>query len=174
MPGTSTWVGKEQIKQYLLPTLHPNDKICDMGAGGGMYYGLLGKEYDWTAVEIWHDSVLELKKMYNHVYEADIRNFEYPEYYDLIIFGDVIEHLTAEDAIVCVKKAKENGKAIMIAVPYCFPQDAIYGNEAERHLQVDLTPEIFDERYPGFERVFEHSGYAYYYWHKDDVDTSSM
>ena len=28
----------------------------------------------------------------------DIRNFEYPTDYDLVIFGDVLEHMTVKEA----------------------------------------------------------------------------
>lgn len=166
MLGTSTWVGKQEIRKFLLPTLHPKDKILDVGPGGGTYYNLLGPEYEWTAVEIWHETAKYLCETYDHVYEGNILDFWYPEDYDLVIFGDVLEHLTAPDAQECVERAKLHSKAIMIAIPYNYPQDAIYGNEAERHLQTDMTPEIFDERYPGFELIFEYKGYAYYYWKK--------
>ena len=167
MYGSSTAEGKQEIKQYLLKRLSKGAKILDVGAGGGTYYNLLGKNFDWSAVEIWHDTAIYLSKIYNTVYEGDIINFYYPEEYDLVIFGDVIEHLTVEDAQECIKRAKKNAKAILIALPYNYPQDELYGNKAERHLQTDMAPEIFNERYPGFELVFDYGKHAYYYWHKD-------
>ena len=41
---------------------------------------------------------------------------------------------------------KEHTKAILIAAPYDYAQDEMYGNKAEIHLQSDLTPENFEER----------------------------
>ena len=165
--GCSTNEGKQQIKEYLLERIPKGAKILDVGAGGGTYYKLLGKDFDWSAVEIWHNTAFYLSKFYNKVYEGDIINFYYPEEYDLVIFGDVIEHLTVENAQECVKRAKENAKAILIALPYDNPQGVLYGNEAEIHRQTGMTPEIFDERYPGFDLVLDYGKHAYYYWHKD-------
>ena len=149
-------------------------KICDMGAGCGTYYDLLGSDYDWTAVEIWHNSAEALKSKYNHVYEMDICDFNYPEDYDLIIFGDVLEHLSAEKAMKCVEDAKQHTHAILIAIPYNYPQGPLYGNKAEEHIQVDLSEEIFNQRYPNFERIYYYNYYAYYYWSKDNESTGSM
>ena len=158
--GCSTPEGKQQIKEYLLERIPKGAKILDVGAGGGTYYKLLGRDFDWTAVEIWHNTVLYLSTFYNKVYEEDIINFYYPEEYDLVIFGDVIEHLTVENAQECIKRAKENAKAILIALPYDNPQGVL-------HRQTGMTPEIFDERYPGFDLVLDYGKHAYYYWHKD-------
>ncbi len=41
--------------------------------------------------------------------------------------------------------------AILLVVPYLCKQGAYRGVESERHLQPDLTPEIFNKRYPGFQ-----------------------
>lgn len=163
MLGMSTYVGKKQVKEFLGLYLKPGMKICDMGAGGGTYYDLLGPGYEWTAVEIWTESVKHLQNLYDHVYQVDIRDFEYPEFYDLIIFGDVLEHLDVKDAQTALKKAEAHSAAIMVAIPYNYPQNAIDGNEAEIHLQADLTPEIFNERYPNFGVIFKTDKLAYYW-----------
>ena len=109
-----------------------------------------------------------LSNLYNTVYEGNITSFWYPCKYDLVIFGDVIEHLEVEDAQECIARAKKNAKAILIALPYDNPQGAIYGNEAEIHRQTGMTPEIFDERYPGFTLVLDYKVHAYYYWEAKD------
>ena len=170
--GQSTPKGKQEITSFLKSKLPAGAKICDMGAGGGTYYKYLGSDYEWTAVEIWHDAVQYLKQNYNKVYEQNIVDFEYDQYYDLVIFGDVLEHLTIEDAQKCVTAAKQNSNSIMIAIPFNYPQGPIYGNEAERHIQDKLTLEDFNKLYPGFRPVYEnyvgkrlHDGY--YYWQKE-------
>ena len=170
--GMSSNIGKTQIKQFLIEYLKPNAKICDMGAGGGTYQKLLGSEYNWTAVEIWHESAEYIKQFYNKVYEEDVRTFNYPEKYDLVIFGDIIEHLTVEDAQQVLNKAEQNSNAILIAVPYMYPQKEIFGNKAEKHIQDDLTPELFNQRYPGFELIYSHNNYAYYWKEIKKIDIS--
>lgn len=98
MLGQSTWVGKEIVRDFLKKYLQPGMKICDMGAGKGIYHDILGDEYEWTAVEIWPESINYLQGRYKFVYGINLLNFNYPQDYDLVIFGDVLEHLTVEDA----------------------------------------------------------------------------
>ena len=42
-------------------------------------------------------------------------------------------------------------------------QPEIYGNKWERHIQNDLTDEIFNIRYPGFENIIKFNDYGYYH-----------
>ena len=161
--GYSYNYGKDEVKDFLITMLAPDAKILDVGAGGGTYYKLLGPQYNWTAVEVWKESAEYIKQFYNIVYQIDIRDFQYQEDYDLIIFGDVLEHLSVEDAKKVLQNATEHAKSILVAVPYCLPQDALNGNEAERHLQPDLTHDLFNQRYPGFDCIWRNQYYGYYW-----------
>ena len=169
MLGYSTPLGKVEVRDFLYTKLHNGMKILDMGPGKGTYYDLLGPTYYWSCVEIWHPAVEALQGKYRYIYEMDIRDFVYVDYYDLVIFGDVLEHMSIEDAQKCIAAAKENSDSILIAFPYDLEQGAIYGNEAERHIQYTTTPELFDKYYPGFTRIYytEEHQYGYYYWSKD-------
>ena len=66
----------------------------------------------------------------------------------------MLEHLTVEDAIRVVERAKCFAKHIIISIPFLRPQDEkdteSPDNILERHLQPDLTKDIFNQRYPGF------------------------
>lgn len=168
--GMSTVAGKNEIKKFLQPKLRDGMKICDMGPGTGTYRRLLGDNFEWTGVEIWHETAQELKTIYNHIYEMDMRNFNYPEDYDLVIFGDVLEHMTIEEAQECIRRARLHSKMIIVAFPYNTIQNAIYGNPNEEHIQYNFSPEKFDQHYPGFKRIYyaEQYQYAYYYWEKKD------
>lgn len=165
--GMSTSQGKPEIKKFLLEHLKPGDKILDVGAGRGTYHDLLGNDFNWSAVEVWHPTAQYLLSKYNKVYEGSIVDFYYLEDYDLVIFGDVIEHLEVEDAQKVIKHAKEHSKAILIALPYDNEQGPINGNQAEIHRQTKMTPEIFDERYPGFKLILDYKVHAYYYWERE-------
>lgn len=164
--GGSYQYGKKEIVAYLNSTLPENAFILDMGAGGGTYgYYFQDKNYNIDAVELWQESIDQLNRFgwYKNIYQEDIRNFNYPRSYDLIIFGDVLEHLTIEDAQKVLKEAEKHTKAIMVAVPYNYEQGAYYGNEAERHLQPDLTYKLFNERYPGYKLMVGNEFYGYFY-----------
>jgi hypothetical protein len=164
--GTTYHPELPEIVKFLKTKIQIGDKICDVGPGNGTYYNAIGKDYYWIGVEIWHNAVEYLKDKYDKVYEEDIRNFEYPEDYDLIIFGDVLEHLTVEDAQAVLKEAKLHSKAILVAVPYNYEQGPLYGNNAEYHLQPDLTFEIFNKRYPNFDLIWGSNSNGYFYWER--------
>lgn len=170
--GMSTPLGKTEIVNFIKPMLPVGATILDMGAGEGSYYDYFGTDYDWTAVEIWHDTAEFLKTKYNQVYEQNIVDFKYDKVYDLVIFGAVLEHLTVEDAQKCLIAAKENSNLILIEIPFGLKQGALYGNEHERHIQDTLTPEQFNEYYPGFTMIqrFDSGDLhgAYYYWKKEN------
>jgi hypothetical protein len=76
--------------------------------------------------------------------------------------GDVIEHLPIDNAIALLKKINDNNIYCMVAVPYKMPQGDVGGNEYERHHQDDLTHEIFIERYPMMQLLFNNEHYGYY------------
>ena len=117
-----------------------------------------------TESEIFKPNITKhnLRKKYRKVYNLDICDFEYA-WYDLIIFGDVIEHMTVQDAQMVLRYACPRCKDMIIAVPYLWSQPEIYGNKWERHIQNDLTDEIFHIRYPGFENIIKFNDYGYYH-----------
>ena len=118
------------------------------------------------AVEIFEYNYTYCRPYYRNAWNIDIKDFEYG-YYDLIIFGDVIEHMTVEDAQKVLRYAWTRCKDMIVAVPFLYVQDEMYGNKYEKHIQDDLTPELFDERYPGFEKLYD-TGMNYCYYHKGE------
>lgn len=159
--------GKADINFYIR-TILPKDSTClDVGACDGEYHRLLGDWLTMDAVEVWEPNIelWRLDRQYRMVYHDDIRGLKYGDY-DLVIFGDIIEHLTVEEAQEVLAYAKEHAQVILVAVPYQFEQGAIYGNPYERHLQPDLTHEIFCQRYEGFKLVVHFHNYGYYVWSK--------
>lgn len=156
-------MGKDQVRDYLIKTV-PKDSSClDVGACDGIWSDLLRNHLKMVAVEIFEPNIIQwkLEQKYVEVFNEDIRAFEY-EHYDVIIFGDVIEHMTVEDAQSVLAYAYDRADEIIVAVPYRFKQSAMYGNEYERHIQDDLTHQIFMERYPGFEPLVLFDNYGYY------------
>lgn len=164
--GGSYEYGKLEIANFIHDRFAFGSSLLDVGAGGGTYGYYLGAGYNMEAVELWPDSINVLKGMvqYTMVHEVDIRDFEYEHEYDLIIFGDVLEHLSVEDAQKVLAEAEKHAKHILIGIPYMLPQEAIYGNEAEIHRQPDLTYANFKERYQGYNLLLGRLDlYGYYY-----------
>ena len=156
--------GKDEIVKFIKDSFKYKSSCLDVGACDGKWANLLNDYLIMDAVEIWKPNIIEcgLSSRYRNVFNMDIADLEY-KWYDLIIFGDVIEHMTVEQARKVLNYARGKCEDMIIGVPYLYPQDAIYGNPYERHIQADLTPKIFDERYPGFNLLWSQPNYAYYH-----------
>ncbi len=118
-PENQRWV-IDKVKQ-----LQPKT-IIDVGAGAGTYAKLL-KPYvqsHFVGVEIFKDYIetYKLKDLYDEIWLEDIRKYNSLQA-DLIIFGDVLEHMTKEEAISVWKVASQGCKYGIISVPIIhYPQ----------------------------------------------------
>jgi len=155
---------KKDVAEYLKTMFPRGCTVLDVGAGEGTYYDLLGDYFKtMDAVEIFEPNIdnYGLKEKYRNVYNVDIRDFKY-NFYDIIIFGDVLEHLEVPDAQKVLKYALERSRQVLVAVPYMYEQGEEEGNVHEIHLQADLTPEIIKARYPQLKLLIGNKEYGYY------------
>ena len=158
--------GKQFVCEWIRKHFAVTDTLLDVGACDGKWQQLLPEYTNLDAVEAFEPNLKHLSH-YRNVFHADIRDFQY-DWYDLIIFGDIVEHLTPEQAKAMLDYAKQRCKEMVIVVPYLYRQGAIYDNPYEVHIQDDLTAELFERRYPGYE-VLCHPLEDYCYYHKPGV-----
>jgi hypothetical protein len=109
------------------------EKILDVGAGAGAY-SVLSKAVLQAAKEHKPDAVLsidaieayspyletyELRQKYNRIFETDARRWvkETDHRYDLIIMGDILEHLPKEEAISLYFAFLSRTKFLLLSVP---------------------------------------------------------
>ena len=148
----------EENRQFVLDTVKQiqPDSILDVGAGSGTYSDLLRTEVDhnrFDAVEVWTPYVQRfgLDVKYDTVYVTDIRKF-YLFHYDLVIFGDVLEHMTLNEAKTVWGRVAEQASWGMISVPIIhYPQGAYEDNPFEAHVQEHLTPEVMERNFGPFD-----------------------
>ena len=162
---------KNIIKDYLIKQFDKDATILDVGPGCGTYYDLLNDYFTtFDGVEAFAPNIdrYDLRNKYRNVYNKDIKDFEF-DYYDIIIIGDVLEHLSIEDAQKVIKYCENRCKQLIVAVPYTMPQDAVEGNIYEVHKQDDLAIENMKERYPSLKLLIHNSDYGYYV-KKDNKD----
>lgn len=155
---------KEEVKDYLVSKFKGNAKILDVGAGEGTYWKLLHNYFRVIdAVEVFKPNIdnFRLKEKYHKVYNTNIKDFKY-ENYDIIIFGDIIEHLEVNEAQEVLKYAYDHCKEMIVAVPYEMEQGIAENNIYEIHKQDDLTDEIMKERYPYLKLLYKNDLYGYY------------
>jgi SAM-dependent methyltransferase len=155
---------KEDVKKSIVDYFPADIKILDVGCGSGTYADLLRNDFPFIdGIEIFPEYVksFDLLMKYRRVFIDDIRNFDI-SMYDLIIMGDILEHLSQANAINLIDKINAHGINLLVAVPYLYEQGEMYGNPNEAHLQPDLTPEIMSARYPSLSLLFGDDKYGYY------------
>ena len=164
MPNSYTFF-KNEVRDWMIQNVPTDKKLLDVGPGQGTYSALLRElGYKMDAIEIWEPYVNEynLREKYENVHLGDIINFNFEEY-DFIILGDVLEHLTTEDAQNLINRINSLKKECLVAIPYQMEQDGEeYGNIYETHLQPDLTHDVMKQRYPDLVPIFTNQYYGYY------------
>lgn len=156
--------GKAEIDNWIREHFPRGASCLDVGACDGKWSDMLRDYLIMDACEVWKPNIQEhdLQRKYRRVYNCSIQRMTY-DWYDLIIFGDVIEHMEVSVAQFVLKIARRRCTDMIVAVPFLYPQDELYGNPYERHIQDDLTAEIFAERYEGFEEILNLGRYCYYH-----------
>ncbi len=151
--GFSTQTGKQEIIDYIKQNISKDAKILDAGFGCGIYARLLRKEgYNFIdGVDIYEHGIKELKldKYYDNIFITDILEFDFT-YYDLIILGDVLEHLSPEDSKQLLENWICDSKMgrLIISIPYQLKQSGTHQNPHEEHLQSQVTAEYMKVNYP--------------------------
>lgn len=149
MPGSMP-EGKQFIKDFLLTK--DIKRILDVGPGSGNYHDLLTKvgEYsdynggsisgvEWVAMEIWEAYVerFELLRKYDKVHIGDIYWADWNSLgtFDVIILGDVIEHMEENRGRKVIRQAVAHSRFVILSLPIVdFPQEGSYGNAYEAHV----------------------------------------
>ncbi|MDP2942891.1 MAG: class I SAM-dependent methyltransferase [Candidatus Omnitrophota bacterium] len=114
---------KKDKREYFL-SLIPSDvkKVLDVGcADGGLCAGLTQKDVEVIGLEKDVDSCAKAREKLDKVFLADIEKFDLPypkEYFDCIIYADVLEHLF--DPLALLKKHIDylrDGGYIVASIP---------------------------------------------------------
>lgn len=156
MPGNWGYLAND-LKNYITKTYPQECSVLDIGCGHGHYSKLLKNHFcynNFDGIEIWKPYIEEyhLDKLYTNIYNLNILDFDFL-YYDLIIMGDILEHLSRNDDISLIKKLFNKCSELLVIVPYYLPQDIVNNNIYEIHLQSDLSDNIMSEYYPMLELI---------------------
>lgn len=158
--GLSLGEGKHETMMWI-NDIKPRT-VLDVGAGAGMYRLLIERLVpEWAqpnivdAIEVWEPYVkeFELKSLYTNVYTQDVRTWDNWDY-DLVIFGDVLEHMTKEEAIEIWAKVSEQARYAIISIPLGHNhQDAYNGNPYEEHVTEGWGVEEILENFKGIVKM---------------------
>ena len=171
----------DEILKYVSSNYGQHIKMLDIGAGDGKWARVLGSHVRHIdAVEIFEPYIerYNLKELYNNIHLGDFLTYDFKEY-DLVVMGDVFEHVTQEQAFNWLTKVRDKVSELIIVVPFEYLQDwdGVYENVYGHHHQPDLTPMNMLERYPMLRLVRwtdmpstsnEGTGFGWYSWKETD------
>ena len=135
---------------------HSPLNVLDVGAGSGGYYEKFAAVLDpsrcrWYAIEAWKPYVdrYQLERKYYRVFNVDVRQYirclgfqTYPQKIDICFLGDVVEHMSKQDAMLVIQELFRVCKTIIISLPIVpWPQGEYEGNPFEVHVKDDWSHE---------------------------------
>ena len=142
-------------------------RVLDAGAGEGKFYHLLRHQgyAVMDGLEI-HEPYVErfgLREKYHELFVGDAGTFDFVAHrYDLVILGDLLEHLSIKNAVFVLQAIQNSGAAAFVSVPFLAPQGRCRGNPHEAHQQDDLTPDVMAQRYPSLSVLWRDDEYGIY------------
>jgi len=126
---------------------HLPNTVTDVGPGEGTYAKLFRPVHEgvwWTGIEVHRPYIkkyrlnsTKTRRMYDELHVEDVRESESHLFHrDLVIFGDVLEHVERDDAVALLQRAEAAGAwNILVSVPIVdSPQGEVDGNPHEAHL----------------------------------------
>lgn len=148
--GYSLRGGKPETAQWFKDNESSIKNVLDIGVGSGTYVKLIKEEFNlckdsvWTGVEAWEPYIekFNLKDLYDVIINKDVRtiNWDELENFDVSIAGDVLEHMTKDEAIMLVEHLLKKSKTLIISIPIVYmPQDDVDGNPFEIHVKPDWS-----------------------------------
>src|SRR5574343_669279 len=144
MPFSSS-NGKAWTKRLLNRVISASSgvRIVDIGPGSGTHVKLLEAPRDmchWTGVEVWQPYVekYQLNTLYDTIIVEDSRRWQPSGRYDIAIAGDVMEHMTKEEAKSLYEQLLQTSDLVLMSIPIIhYPQGEYDGNPYEAHIKDD-------------------------------------
>lgn len=128
--------------------------VLDVGPGAGIY-GELCRQVPSIemveCVEIWEPYIAQfnLTGIYDVVHRMDVREFDDFDF-DVVIFGDVLEHMSRLEALAVYERARRSAKTVIFSIPIIhLPQGPYAGNPHETHVEDDWKHEEILKWFPG-------------------------
>lgn len=120
--------------------------VLDIGPGVGTYAKLLADvpTSRVVGIEVYEPYVhtYRLRQYYDEIILGDAREVDFPAC-DVVVIGDVAEHMTEAEALVLWDKARRSAaRAVYLSIPIVhYPQGEIEGNCHEVHIVDDWNHE---------------------------------
>jgi len=144
--------GKEQTLAWFVKNQEQIKTVVDIGPGSGTYIKLIKEDAGccaharWVGIEIWAPYIeqFQLQNRYDEIINADVRSIDWLQLNPtVVIAGDVLEHMTKQDAVVLVDRILSVAQTLIVSIPIRhMPQDEhAYENPHEAHVKDDWSHE---------------------------------
>jgi predicted TPR repeat methyltransferase len=163
MPFSSS-LGKQNIVLWFEKNKNSISSILDIGAGSGTYPKLLKNivpNAKWIGIEAWQPYLekFSLEQQYDEIHNVDVRNFNWnplSSKVSVTIAGDVLEHITKDEAVELVNTILDHSEHLIISIPvsYC-PQDEFEGNPFEEHIKPDWSDEEMKDTFGHYIKEYQ-------------------
>lgn len=140
--------------------------ILDVGTGSGILHDIVkenfGNAIKIDGIEAWEPYIQEfnLIERYDNLYNVDAREWNNWDY-DLVMFGDVLEHMSEAESVDLWNRVSKQARAAIITIPIIhYPQGASFGNPFEIHHEDDWKTERIMNAFKGIteHKEFEITG----------------
>lgn len=139
--------GKPQIRK-IIERLKPSTML-DVGCGSGTYAKMF-PNIQKIGIEIWQPYIEQygLKDLYSDVKQEDVRTWTPDTTYDVAILGDVLEHMTIDEAKAVFDKIRNCATSVIVSIPIGhYPQGEYEGNPHEAHIVDHWTSDMVRETF---------------------------
>jgi cyclopropane fatty-acyl-phospholipid synthase-like methyltransferase len=164
MPSSSK-EGKIEIVEWCRQ-LESVERILDIGVGKGTYWNVFCKKNnmflnaEWIGVEAWQPYIehFTLEKKYSKIINEDIRKVNVFDLgkLDVVFMGDVLEHITKEEAVELVHNLSSVTRYGIISIPIVhYPQGEEHGNPFEAHVKDDWSHDEVLATFPNITKTFK-------------------
>lgn len=163
--ASSSKEGKAAIYEWLTEIGPAVKTVLDLGVGEGTYHRLFSRKSavlrhaTWVGIEAWEPYIqkYELIDRYDVIVNKDIREVDFSTLgpIDLVFAGDVLEHISKDDAITVISNLLKIAKHIVISIPIVhYPQGEEDGNPFEVHVKDDWSHDEILETFPSVKRMW--------------------
>ena len=156
--GYASHEGKAFAIGELLRLERDPEFFLDVGAGAGSWHEAVKPWFlqsKWIALEAWEPYITRfcLPERYSLVIPGDVRKISIPQV-DVVIMGDVLEHMSKEDAVKVWEKAVDAAwQLVILSIPVVhYPQGHVHDNPYQEHVKDDWSHEEVMDTFSGIKR----------------------